>query len=142
LHALRETKLAQLVADDIRAVSPETEVRLHQIEFADPWNFEEVYEKLFEFARAYAFDTEREEYFIHITTGTHVAQICLFLLTESRYLPGRLIQSSPPDRRRPDEPGEIQIIDLDLSKYDKLASRFASEQQEGTSFLKSGIETR
>ena len=102
LHALRETKLAQLVADDIRAVSPETEVRLHQIEFADPWNFEEVYEKLFEFARAYAFDTEREEYFIHITTGTHVAQICLFLLTESRHLPGRLLQCSPArDRSEP-----------------------------------------
>jgi transcriptional regulatory protein RtcR len=34
------------------------------------------------------------------------------------------------------------VIDLDLSKYDRLASRFGQEQREGTSFLKAGIETR
>ena len=31
---------------------------------------------------------------MHITTGTHVAQICLFLLAESRHLPARLLQTS------------------------------------------------
>jgi transcriptional regulatory protein RtcR len=140
LHGLRETNLARQVAEDIHAVSPETEVRLHALEFADPWNFEEVYEKLFEFARAYAFDTEREEYLIHITTGTHVAQICLFLLTESRHLPGRLLQCSPARQRS--EPGTIKIIDLDLSRYDRIASRFRQEEAEGASYLKGGIETR
>lgn len=134
--------LCDTVVADVQQVSPESEVRTHAVSFRDAWNLEEVYGKLLDFAKGYAFNPEAEDYLIHITTGTHVAQICLFLLTESRYLPGRLIQSSPPDRRRPDEPGEFQIIDLDLSKYDKLASRFASEQQEGTSFLKSGIETR
>lgn len=134
--------LCDTVVADVQQVSPESEVRTHTVSFRDAWNLEEVYGKLLDFAKGYAFNPEAEDYLIHITTGTHVAQICLFLLTESRYLPGRLIQSSPPDRRRPDEPGEIQIIDLDLSKYDKLASRFSSEQQEGTSFLKSGIETR
>lgn len=134
--------LCDTVVADIQQVSPESEVRTHAVSFRDAWNLEEVYGKLLDFAKGYSFNPETEDYLIHITTGTHVAQICLFLLTESRYLPGRLIQSSPPDRRRPDEPGEIQIIDLDLSKYDNLASRFASEQQEGTSFLKSGIETR
>jgi transcriptional regulatory protein RtcR len=140
LHGLRETNLARQVAEDIHAVSPETEVCLHALEFADPWNFEEVYEKLFEFARAYAFDTEREEYLIHITTGTHVAQICLFLLTESRHLPGRLLQCSPARQRS--EPGTIKIIDLDLSRYDRIASRFRQEEAEGASYLKGGIETR
>ncbi|XXS97421.1 RNA repair transcriptional activator RtcR family protein [Sorangium sp. So ce363] len=81
--------------------------------------------------------------FIHITTGTHVAQICLFLLTESRYFPGRLIQTSPPKRDRAElAAGSFTIIDLDLSKYDRIASRFQKEQREGVSFLKSGIETR
>ena len=136
--------LCDTVIADIQQVSPESEVRTHAVSFRDAWNLEEVYGKLLDFAKGFspAFNPDAEDYLIHITTGTHVAQICLFLLTESRYLPGRLIQSSPPDRRRPDEPGEFQIIDLDLSKYDKLASRFASERQEGTSFLKSGIETR
>lgn len=134
--------LCDIVAVDVKQVSPESEVRTHPVAFGDPWDLAEVYGKLLDFARAFPFNPDAEDYLIHITTGTHVAQICLFLLTESRHLPGQLIQSSPPERRRPDAPGEFQIIDLDLSKYDKLASRFAAEQQEGTSFLKSGIETR
>src|SRR5262249_39318812 len=90
----------------------------------------------------YSFDTEREDYLIHITTGTHVAQICMFLLTESRHFPAKLIQTSPPDRRKRKEPGRYEIIDLDLSKYDRLVSRFKQEKREAASFLKSGIETR
>jgi sigma54-dependent transcription regulator len=37
---------------------------------------------------------------VHITTGTHVAQICWFLLTEARYLPASLLQTSPA-RKKP-----------------------------------------
>ena len=62
----------------------------------DAWDFEEVYGNLHDFARAYPFDTDAEDYLVHITTGSHVEQICLFLLTESRHLPGRLLQTSPP----------------------------------------------
>lgn len=79
---------------------------------------------------------------MHITTGTHVAQICLFLLTEARYFPAKLIQTSPPGSHRTGEAGGYTIIDLDLSKYDKLASRFQQEKSESLSFLKHGIETR
>jgi transcriptional regulatory protein RtcR len=140
LHSKREQSLAEIVKKDMESVSPETEVLLHRMEFSDAWDFEQVYEKLFTFARAYKFDTDAEDYLVHITTGTHVAQICLFLLTESRHLPGKLLQSSP-DRDRRGE-GLIKIIDLDLSKYDRIASRFRQEQQEGASFLKGGIETR
>jgi transcriptional regulatory protein RtcR len=140
LHGIRDKSLARRVAEDIAAVSPETTVRLHDIEFGDPWDFERVYETLFKFARAYPFETDNEEYLVHITTGTHVAQICLFLLTESRYLPGRLLQSSPERDRT--APGTIKIIDLDLSKYDRIASRFHQEQRDAVSYLKGGIETR
>ncbi len=134
--------LARLVMGDISAVSPETEVKLIELELDDPWDFEQVYGALHDFARAYEFDTEREEYLIHITTGTHVAQICMFLLTESHYFPANLIQSSPPPARGRGGPGTFEIIDLDLSKYDRIASRFQQEQKEAASFLKSGIETR
>jgi len=140
LHGIRDKSLARRVAEDIAAVSPETTVRLHDIEFGDPWDFERVYETLFKFARVYPFETDNEEYLVHITTGTHVAQICLFLLTESRYLPGRLLQSSPERDRT--APGTIKIIDLDLSKYDRIASRFHQEQRDAVSYLKGGIETR
>lgn len=141
IHQPQERELAELLAADIHSVSPETEVRLHAVPLKDPWDFEEVFAGLYGFARAGRFRTDEEDYLIHITTGTHVQQICLFLLAESRHLPGRLLQTSPPPR---DEPGEgtYRIIDLDLSKYDALATRFAQEQQEGLTFLKSGIETR
>jgi transcriptional regulatory protein RtcR len=140
LHGKRDSTLAKTVRADMRTVSPETEVRQHEMEFHDPWDFEEVYETLFKFSRHYPFDTESEDYLIHITTGTHVAQICLFLLTESRYMPGRLVQCSP--ERDRSSPGTIKIIDLDLSKYDRIASRFRQEQREAVSYLKGGIDTR
>lgn len=141
LHEARHVELAQSVAADIASVSPETNVHLHSMELSDPWDFEEVFSSLHQFARSYPFNTDRFDYLIHITTGTHVQQICQFLLAESRHLPGRLLQTAPPKRDETD-PGTFRIIDLDLSRYDALATRFAEEKQEGLTFLKSGIETR
>ncbi len=134
-------RLADAVSEDIRQISPETEVRQHLVNFDDPWDFEQVYSALHDFSRNYEFDPDKEEYLIHITTGTHVAQICLYLLTEAHYLPGRLVQTSPPSKNR-NELASYQIIDLDLSKYDQIASRFSKEHREGTVYLKGGIETR
>lgn len=134
-------KLARLIQKDIGSVSPETDVRLHDVDWKDPWDFEEVYGALLDFSRRYPFKPDKEEYLVHITTGTHVAQICLFLLTEARYIPGKLIQCSPPSRDR-DGSGEFRVIDLDLSRYDRIASRFRQEQRDDLSYLKSGIETR
>ncbi|MBI5546915.1 MAG: sigma 54-dependent transcriptional regulator, partial [Deltaproteobacteria bacterium] len=142
LYQPQLAKLVQTLEADIATVSPETQVRATEITFADPWDFEGVYEALHAFAAGYAFDTDREDYLVHITTGSHVAQICLFLLTESRYLPGRLVQTSPPKRHTDPGPGSYAIIDLDLSKYDRIASRARQEQREGLSFLKAGIDTR
>ena len=134
-------KLADQVREDISQVSPETEVVYHNINFEDPWDFETVYSTLLDFARDYDFKTDTERYLTHITTGTHVAQICMYLLTEAGYLPGQLLQTSPA-KRGENKPGQFQIIDLDLSKYDQIASRFRKEHQEGTTYLKSGIETK
>jgi len=132
--------LADQVTQDIARISPETEVVHHRINFNDPWDFETVYSNLLDFARGYRFKPQSENYLVHITTGTHVAQICLYLLTEAGYLPGRLIQTSPASQDT-QKPGHYQIIDLDLSKYDQIASRFNKEHQEGTHYLKGGIET-
>jgi transcriptional regulatory protein RtcR len=142
LHSAQHQKLADMVVDDIASVSPETKVDARHIAFKDPWAFEEVYGKLLDFAAGFAFDPEAEDYLIHITTGTHVAQICLFLLTEARYLPGRLLQTQPRSGSGGDPAGTYGIIDLDLSRYDSIATRFAVETQEAAHFLKSGIATR
>jgi transcriptional regulatory protein RtcR len=147
IHGAAATGLAKQITRDIEEVSPGTEVRQHVMNMRDHWDFSEVYTNLRDFARAYAFDTEREDYLVNITTGTHVAQICWFLLNEARFIPARLLQLSPPPRRTsPDDPADVagshSIIDLDLSRYDAIATRFAAERDEATSFLKSGIATR
>lgn len=134
--------LVDQVCADIATASPATDVVRHELEIRDAWDFEDVYGTLFDFARAYPFDPDHEDYWIHITTGTHVVQICLFLLTEARFLPGRLVQTSPPRRQGEDAPGSYALIDLDLSRYDQIAQRFSREQAEGVAFLKSGIATR
>ena len=140
LHDNHSQRLADQVAEDIALISPETTVVHHRINFADPWDFESVYSILLDFVRSYDFKLEEEHYLTHITTGTHVAQICLYLLTEAGYLPSKLLQTSPASS---DSflAGQYQIIDLDLSKYDQIASRFTREAEEATSFLKGGIAT-
>jgi transcriptional regulatory protein RtcR len=141
LYPRKFTSLAETVREDIRSISPETEVVLGLADIAKPWDFEEVYGALHEFSRSYNFEPDSEEYLVHITTGTHVAQICLFLLTEARYIPGKLIQTAPPKREGKQDPGFYDIIDLDLSKYDRIATRVRQELQSDISYLKSGIET-
>jgi transcriptional regulatory protein RtcR len=133
---------ANVIMADIPRVSEATEVKGTAQALQDPWDFEEVYAALHDFARSYEFKPETEEYLVHITTGSHVQQICLFLLTESRHFPARLVQTSPQDNKRRGPEGRFAIIDLDLSKYDRLASRFGKEQKEARTFLKSGIATR
>ena len=143
LHDVRSRGLVERVSLDIAMVSPETAVRRHEISQRNPWDFEKVYASLHDFALGYPFDTDHEDYLVHITTGTHVAQICWFLLTEARYLPARLVQTSPgPKKDNPNVAGSYSIIDLDLSRYDRIAQRFAREREDTLSFLKSGIATR
>ncbi len=138
-------ELAERILADVRQISPETETRGHILGITEPWDLEDVYERMFAFLESYPFDPDEEEYFVHLTTGTHVCQICSYLLVETRHLPGKLLQTSPirgrPGRSSRPE-GRVQEIDLDLSKYDRIATRFANEQADATDFLKSGIATR
>lgn len=138
----RDQRLGESVCSDLKQVSPETKVISHDFSVLDAWDFEEVYGTLYDFFRAYPFDPEQEDYLVHITTGTHVVQICLFLLTESRHIPARLLQTGPSSRKENNPAGVYNIIDLDLSRYDRLATRFHQEAAGTISFLKSGIETR
>ena len=142
IHARIHEALAIRIQTDIVQVSPGTKVCRHVIDLLDPWDFEEVYGALHGFARAYPFDREQEDYLVHITTGTHVAQICWFLLTEARVIPGQLLQVTPPKGWKGGVYGAYDIIDLDLSRYDRIATRFRAEQVEAASFLKGGIATR
>jgi transcriptional regulatory protein RtcR len=141
-YPIRYKLLSQKLAEDIASVSPETVVNLVPMDVADPWDFGEMYAALYDWARTYAFDPEHEHYWAHITTGTHVAQICMFLMVESRFIPGVLLQTAPPRKQVLGNPGTYTLIDLDLSRYDSLAQRFSQAQTEALDFLKSGIPTR
>lgn len=142
LYTPRYLAQAEQLVQDIARVSPDTDVRLVAIEVTDPWDFGEMYAALYDWVRRYPFAPEREQYWAHITTGTHVAQICMFLLVESRFIPGVLLQTAPPKKQVAGNPGSYALIDLDLSRYDVLAQRFHQEQNDAVAFLKSGIATR
>ncbi len=142
LHPPESTLLADQIVADIAELSPRTTVVCRPIPLPDAWDFEAVYGALHDLARSYPFDVDAEDYLVHITTGTHVIQICLFLLVEARELPGRLIQTEPSRGREATVAGQHRIIDLDLSRYAAIAERFATVREQGTSFLKEGIETR
>lgn len=141
-YPIRYKLLSQKLVEDIASVSPETVVNLVPMDVADPWDFGEMYAALYDWARTYPFDPEHEQYWAHITTGTHVAQICMFLMVESRFIPGVLLQTAPPRKQALGNPGTYTLIDLDLSRYDSLAQRFSQAQTEALDFLKSGIPTR
>lgn len=141
IYDQKHSRVAHAVKRDVENSEAQTEVLLRQVNLHNPWDFEEVYGALFDFARGYGFDEEREEYHVHLTTGTHVAQICWFLLTESRHVPARLLQTSPP-RDEEDRNGSMAVVDLDLSKYNALQQRFDVVTREYTDLLKAGINTR
>ncbi|NUF48983.1 RNA repair transcriptional activator RtcR [Gilliamella sp. ESL0250] len=146
------------VIKDIKTLSPQIEVTPIAINIDDPWDFEQVYTCLFDISKNYAFNPEQENYYVHITTGTHVAQICWFLLAESRYYPAKLLQMSPPEKHQSASQsymeltenelirqvpcGKMNIIDLNLHRYDKILTRFQQYAHQATDLLKSGIATR
>ena len=48
----RLTALTSQVTEDLYEQSRETEVRIHDFYVADPWDFEQMYSKLFDFVRS------------------------------------------------------------------------------------------
>ena len=145
IFSSQHTALAKRIKADINTVSPETKVVFDIIELKNPWDFEEVYEKFYDYSKSPCFHEEKTRYYIHMSTGSHVEQICLFLLAESHHLTAKLVQTTPKEghvRRSKDPKGKHTVIDLDLSRYDKLAKRFEIERLDDVSFLKRGIDTK
>lgn len=142
LYHQRDERLFKVIKDDIEQVSPQTQVRGHYIELANPWDFAEVYAELYDFVTSFDFD-DNTDYLLHLTTGTHVAQICWFLLVEAGFIPANLIQTSPcpkPDQTNPQ--GRYQIIDLDVSRYDSLRARFEAEKVQHWQTLQANLVTQ
>lgn len=141
LHLPNDADLAGILARDIQRVSPETQVVRTELPIENPWDLEAVYAALFDFAVARDVDPEVEDLLVQVSTGTHIWQICLFLMVEARLLPGQLLQMRPPDRGEGIEGGHNRV-DLDLARYDRIARRFDEQRRGATSMLKAGIATR
>ena len=80
IYHAEEQQLATLTLADMAVISPKTRLTPYPVDYANPWDFEQVYSQLHDFTRYYNFDPEQNDYYVHITTGTHVAQICLYLI--------------------------------------------------------------
>ena len=139
LHDRRSASLIEHLKQDATQISPSTQLTGQQVNIRDPWDFSDMYGALYDFVKSYTFDTQHNEYYLHITTGTHVAQICWYLLVDAHYLPAKLIQSSPAGKQQPE--GEYRIIDLDLSRYAALTQRFENEKTQHWQQLKANIAT-
>ncbi len=111
-----------------------TKVRLHLVDFKAAMELRIRVCGIFRFFPKYQFDHENLEYFVNISTGTHVMQICLFLLAEAKFVPARLVQSTG-DRKRVE-------IDLRLERFDLIAHRFRKQEVDDVAFLKDDIETK
>lgn len=141
LHDNQSQRLFQLICDDVAVVSPQTSVFSVHCPSDDAWDFAEVYQKLSDFCENFHFQND-VQYYVHLTTGTHVAQICWFLLINNHFLPAKIVQTSPAYRDNGNVAGKIHEIDLDLSRYDNLTANFLAKQQANLQTLKHNIATQ
>jgi transcriptional regulatory protein RtcR len=142
LYSKRDKQLFDIIVADIALVSPTTQVIGHDIKLESPWDFAEVYAELYDFIADFAFNDDTQ-YLLHLTTGTHVAQICWFLLVEAGFIPADLIQTSPcPKPEQMDPQGRYQTIDLDVSRYDTLRERFEAEKAQHWQTLQANLITQ
>ena len=142
LYSKRDKRLFKIIKNDVAQVSPQTQVVGHHVALTSPWDFADVYAELYDFAAGFDFQ-DNTDYLLHLTTGTHVAQICWFLLVEAGFIPADLIQTSPcPRPDQADPKGRYQVIDLDVSRYDGLRERFEAEKQQHWQTLQANLVTQ
>ncbi len=142
LYSKRDKRLFKIVVDDVAKVSPQTQVIGHHVSLTSPWDFADVYAELYDFVASFDFQAD-VDYLLHLTTGTHVAQICWFLLVEAGFIPANFIQTSPcPRPDQADPQGRYQIIDLDVSRYDGLRERFEAEKEQHWQTLQANLVTQ
>lgn len=142
LYDCESQRLLNQISKDIHIVSPTTQVFATQHHIVDLWDFANVYRHLLSFCESFHFQPNTR-YLLHLTTGTHVAQICWFLLINNQFLPAKIIQTSPPFKNNHgDVAGKYHQIDLNLSRYDELKASFQAQIDSNLQTLKTNIATQ
>ncbi len=145
LYSENGSRLFHNMVKDIKTVSPDTNVIGVKVDFGgDPWDFAEAYITLFNFAETLDRDND---YYVHITTGTHTAQFAFASLVLNNTIQGgKLLQTRSlrvSDQADPIEraKGDLSVVDFSLSKYDAIAERFNVAKAASEDVLKRGIKT-
>jgi transcriptional regulatory protein RtcR len=131
-------ELAQEITREIQGLSKQTEVKLHEMDIQKPFDFEEAYEKLYQFCTARDFDTDREDYYFHITTNTHVWQIGIFMVINTNLFPGKILQTWAGAKG---SRAGYTVVDLNEQRYARITNRL-EKKQTNEEILKSGITTK
>lgn len=132
----------EALASAIKKVSPKTEVRITELEDSRPWDFQQVYQTLLDWVADYPFNITKENYLVHMSTGTHVAQISFFMLVRSKRLPGVLIQTFKTEGPGKSTATGFSIIDLADASFDSLLSRRSQLSSKPEEILKREIDTK
>ena len=135
----RHAALAKRIVGDSAQVSPETKCAGISVDLARSLGLRGGLRPAARFRRGPTHSTRTQRTISSTSPRAHTsAQICWFLLTEARAVPGRLLQPLHPDARV----GRALIRSSTSTCRATTVSPRASNRKSGaTSFLKSGIET-
>lgn len=127
---------AEWIKNAIERLSDGTRVSLEAINIGDGHDFETVYLSLKNFFKNHQTlfkDRENTRYFVNVTAGTHVAQMCLFLLTQERLIPAEVVQVYRDVRDTKEEyKGKCNITNIVLTSEAYAHSRIHEEQEQET----------
>ena len=140
-------KLLHILTADMRTHTPGLSVKYEQLEVADFDDLKDVWAALSRFVRAYDWKPDEEEYLVHLTPGSAAFHIALYLMTEARLIPGKLIQTSEVDAELGKDPelrvtGAHTILDLQQREYEHVVGRLLADATPQQVVLKNGIATR
>jgi transcriptional regulatory protein RtcR len=131
-------KFTDALVNDVAEQAPSVRCVRETMPIEDPFSFEQVYLAFYEFCRRQVWD-EHTDYFIHLTTGTHVMQIVWYLLVSEHFAPAKLVQTRPKTASRA---SGLDIVDLDLTAYPALARKKSQQRLAGQSLLKMGLTSK
>lgn len=138
LHEKQYEALAKLVKKDAISLRTDFEVELMEVE-SDPFELSSTFRMTLQLGDRLAFNPDNR-YYLNISTGTHIHQISMFMMAESKRWPVKLVQCV--DAKNGDQASKILVIDLDKSPYDQVMSRYPVGSADDVDRLKHNIPTK
>lgn len=138
LHEKKDEVLASLVGEEAKRMRNDFDVQLMEVSSSSS-DLSSTYMTVLRLGEHLQFDPD-DRYYLNITTCTPIQQICFCALAQSGRWPVKLVQCL--DAKADNLASTLQIIDLDLSRYDVILNQYPIGTAEGTDLLKGNIATR